>query len=160
MKSGQAWRLGMKDFHVLPGPRRQGQNKKPTWIIVLVSLVCLFLVCAYVYPPHSSGACYMFTSHGCKAVIQNWLPPPERALTDEEVASRVVVRDILNMPPTKAATPKVAFLFLTPGALPFEKLWDKFFQVRYVPSEYDAVFILTPRINCTPKIYELILFVN
>lgn len=129
MKSAQAWRLGMKDMQILPAPRQRGQLKKPTWIIVLVSLVSFFLVCAYVYPPQNSAACYVFSSHGCKA-IQSWLPPsPARALTDDEIFSHVVIRDILNMSPTISRTPKIAFLFLTPGALPFEKLWDKFFQV-------------------------------
>ncbi|KAL3830126.1 hypothetical protein ACJIZ3_018928 [Penstemon smallii] len=128
MKTHQAWRLGMKDMQVLPAPRQRGQLKKPTWIIVLISLISLFLVCAYVYPPHNSAACYVFSSNSCE-VIQSWLPPaPARELTDNEIASRVVIRDVLNMPPTLSLSPKIAFLFLTPGALPFEKLWDKFFQ--------------------------------
>ncbi|KAK6131683.1 hypothetical protein DH2020_034590 [Rehmannia glutinosa] len=109
-------------------PRQRAHIKKPTWIIILVSLVCLFLVCAYVYPPQNSAACYVFSSNGCKA-LQTWLPPgPARELTDDEIASRVVIRDILKTPPTMSMYPKIAFLFLTPGALPFEKLWDKFFQ--------------------------------
>ncbi|XP_075512916.1 glycosyltransferase BC10-like isoform X1 [Primulina tabacum] len=118
----------MKDVQILPWPRQHGHLKKPTWIIILVSLVSLFLVCTYVYPPHSSSACYVFSSHGCKA-LQSWLPPmAARELTDEEIASRVVIRDILNMASNTSTNPKISFLFLTPGALPFEKLWDKFFQ--------------------------------
>ncbi|CAA0818733.1 Core-2/I-branching beta-1-6-N-acetylglucosaminyltransferase family protein [Striga hermonthica] len=85
-------------------------------------------LCGYVYPPYNSAACYVFSSNGCKA-IQNWLPPaPARELTDDEIASRVVIRDILTTPPVISTQPKIAFLFLTPGALPFERLWDKFFQ--------------------------------
>jgi len=34
----------------------------------------------------------------------------------------------LDMP----QNPKIAFMFLTPGSLPFEKLWYNFFQVRIV----------------------------
>ncbi|CAA2969152.1 uncharacterized protein LOC111403828 [Olea europaea subsp. europaea] len=128
MKTAQAWRLGTKDVQILPPPRHRNHLKKPTWIIVLVSLVSLFLVCAYVYPPENSAGCYAFSSHGCKA-MQNWLPPaPSRELTDDEIASRVVIRDVLDTPPVIPQTPKIAFMFLTPGALPFEKLWDKFFQ--------------------------------
>lgn len=128
MKSAKAWRLGMKGMQLLPVPRQRGKLKRPTWIIVMVSLVSLFLVCAYVYPSSNSSACSFFSSRGCKA-IKNWLPPsPTRELTDEEIASRVVIRDILNMPPKISANPKIAFMFLTPGALPFEMLWDKFFQ--------------------------------
>ncbi|XP_042042917.1 glycosyltransferase BC10-like [Salvia splendens] len=128
MKSSPAWRIGIKDTQIMPGSRQRGPLRKPTWIIVLVSLVSLFLVFAYVYPPQNSAACYVFSSRGCKG-MPSWLPPsPVRELTDEEIAARVVIRDILDMPPAIQTTPKIAFLFLTPGALPFEKLWDKFFQ--------------------------------
>jgi hypothetical protein len=102
------------------------------WIIILVSMVSLFLVCAYIYPPQSSSACYVFSSRGCK-VLTDWLPPaPTREFTDEEIASRIVVREILNTPsiPTKKA--KIAFMFLTTSLLPFEKLWDKFFSVSFL----------------------------
>ncbi|XP_011094091.1 uncharacterized protein LOC105173886 isoform X1 [Sesamum indicum] len=128
MKSAQAWRLGIKDAPILPMPRQRGHLKKPTWIIVLVSLVSFFLICAYVYPPHNSAACYVFSSHGCKG-FKSWLPPkPARELTDDEIASRIVIREMLKTPPAISLNPKIAFLFLTPGALPFERLWDKFFQ--------------------------------
>ncbi|MED6132818.1 hypothetical protein PIB30_022461 [Stylosanthes scabra] len=30
--------------------------------------------------------------------------------------------------PSLSKNPKIAFMFLTPGSLPFERLWDKFFQ--------------------------------
>ncbi|KAH6801583.1 Core-2/I-branching beta-1 [Perilla frutescens var. frutescens] len=128
MKSTQGWRMGTKETPMLPKTRQRSNLKKPTWIIVLVSLVSLFLICAYVYPPQQFAACYVFSYHGCEA-LQNWLPPALfRGLTDDEFASRVVIRDILNSPPIISLNPKIAFLFLTPGALPFEKLWDKFFQ--------------------------------
>ncbi|PSR85261.1 Mediator of RNA polymerase II transcription subunit like, partial [Actinidia chinensis var. chinensis] len=128
MKTAQTWRFSMKEMQILPAPRHRGQLKKPTWIIVLVSLVSLFLICAYIYPPHNSAACYVFSSNGCKG-FSHWLPPaPVREFTDDEIASRVVIRDILSAPPLESKNPKIAFLFLTPGALPFEKLWDKFFH--------------------------------
>ncbi|XP_057466898.1 glycosyltransferase BC10-like [Actinidia eriantha] len=126
MKTAQTWRFSMKEMQILPAPRHRGQLKKPTWIIVLVSLVSLFLICAYIYPRHNSAACYVFSSNGCKG-FSHWLPPaPAREFTDDEIASRVVIRDILSTPPLESKNPKIAFLFLTPGALPFEKLWDKF----------------------------------
>lgn len=129
MKSTQGWRMGTKETPMLPKTRQRSNLKKPTWIIVLVSLVSLFLICAYVYPPQNFAACYVFSYHGCEA-LQSWLPPSlVRGLTDDEFASRVVIRDILDTPPVASLNPKIAFLFLTPGALPFEKLWDKFFQV-------------------------------
>lgn len=129
MKTAQAWRLGMKDMQILPAPRHRAHLKKPTWIIVLVSLVSMFLVCAYVYPPRNSAACYVFSSSSCKG-FPNWLPPaPARELTDEEIAARVVIRNILDTPTIMTKNPKIAFMFLSPGTLPFEKLWDKFFEV-------------------------------
>lgn len=132
MKAGQAWRLGnMGDMQILPGARHRPPLKRPIWIIFLVSLVSLFLVCAYIYPPRGNAACYVFSSRGCKA-LTDWLPPaPARELTDEEIASRVVFRDILNTPPVQSKNSKIAFMFLTPSSLPFEKLWDMFFRVSY-----------------------------
>lgn len=130
MKTAQAWRLGMKNMQILPAPRQRSHLKKPTWIIVLVSLVSVFLVCAYIYPPQNSAACYIFSSSSCNA-FSNWLPPvPARELTDEEIAARVIIKEILSTPPAETKKPKIAFMFLSPGSLPFEKLWDKFFQVK------------------------------
>lgn len=129
MKTAQDWRLGVKDLQMMSAPRHRAHLKKPTWIIVLISLVSVLLICAYVFPPRNTAACYVFSSGSCK-VFADWLPPsPARDLTDEEVASRVVIRDILNTPQAISKNPKIAFMFLIPGALPFEKLWDKFFQV-------------------------------
>ncbi|TYH68994.1 hypothetical protein ES332_D05G026600v1 [Gossypium tomentosum] len=117
----------MGDTKILPGSRHRSPLKRPIWIILMVSFVSLFLVCAYIYPPNSGVACYVFSSRGCK-VLTDWLPPPKRELTDEEIISRVVVRDILDTPPVESKNPKIAFMFLTPGSLPFEKLWDMFFR--------------------------------
>ncbi|KAL9377265.1 hypothetical protein Peur_031385 [Populus x canadensis] len=128
MKTSQVWRLGMGDMQILPVARHRPPSKRPTWIIVLVSMVSLFLVCAYIYPPQSRNACYVFSSRGCQ-VLTDWLPPaPTRELTDEEIASRVVIREILSASLTPTKNAKIAFMFLTPGPLPFEKLWDKFFS--------------------------------
>ncbi|KAG9160376.1 hypothetical protein Leryth_008783 [Lithospermum erythrorhizon] len=108
------------------GPRHRAQLRKPTWIILLVCLIFMFLIFAYIYPPKNSSACYLFSSGGCKA-LSGWFPPPARELiTDKEIASRVVIRELINASPLVTTSLKVA---LTPGALPFEMLWDKFFQV-------------------------------
>ncbi|KAL7590854.1 glycosyltransferase BC10 [Lactuca sativa] len=118
--------MGMKDMQILHPPRHRSQLKKPKWIIILVSLVCIFLIVAYIHPPRDSTACYIFSSSSCKTIAR-WLPPPERQLTDEEIASRVVIKNILNSQ-METKNPKIAFMFLSPGSLPFERLWDKFFQ--------------------------------
>ncbi|CAN1229321.1 Glycosyltransferase BC10 [Linum grandiflorum] len=128
MKGGaKGWRIGMGDVQIFHGQRHRAPLKRPIWIIVLVSMVCLFLVCAYIYPPRTGTACYIFSSGGCKG-IDRWLPPtPERELTDSEIASHIVIKEFLNAPPVHTKTSKIAFMFLTPGQLPFEKLWEKFF---------------------------------
>ncbi|KAE9602435.1 putative glycosyl transferase, family 14 [Lupinus albus] len=124
----KVWRVGMGDLHIMPGSRHRPHMKKPMWIIVLVLFVCFFLICAYIYPPQSSSGCYVFSSRACKG-FTDWLPPlPAREYTDDEIAAHVVIRDILKSPPIVSKNSKVAFMFLSPGSLPFERLWDKFFQ--------------------------------
>ncbi|KAM7268318.1 hypothetical protein ACFE04_010484 [Oxalis oulophora] len=151
MKINQVWRLGsVGDLQILPGPRHRPRLKKPTWIIFLLCFICVFALFVYIYPPQSSGPCYLFSNRGCKA-LSDWLPPSAaRELTDEEIASRVIIRDILNAPPAKVKNPKLAFMFLTPGSLPFEKLWDQFFQGHegqfsiYVHSSRDRPVHMSP----------------
>ncbi|CAJ1975867.1 unnamed protein product [Sphenostylis stenocarpa] len=105
MKTAKDLRLGMGDVQILPGSRHRPPMKKPI-----------------------SSACYIFSSGSCRS-ISDWLPPaPAREFTDEEIASRAVIRDILKAPAILSKNPKIAFMFLSPGSLPFEKLWDKFFQ--------------------------------
>ncbi|XP_047330648.1 glycosyltransferase BC10-like [Impatiens glandulifera] len=127
MKISKGSRLTMKDMQLLPTTRYRGHIKKPRWIILLISMFIVLFVCAYVYPSHNSSACYVFSSKGCKG-FSSWLPPSVREYSDEELASHVVIKDILRTPPLQLKNPKIAFMFLTPGLLPFEKLWDKFFQ--------------------------------
>ena len=121
-------------MQIVLGPRHRPPLKRPVWIIVLLSLFCMLLISAYVYPRKSYSACYVFSSRGCKA-LTDWLPPmPAREYTDEEIASRVVIKEILSMPPTQSRNPKLAFMFLTRGSLPFEKLWHKFFHVSFIST--------------------------
>ncbi|KAF7838006.1 glycosyltransferase BC10-like [Senna tora] len=128
MKTAKVWRLGMGDMQILSGSRSRPPLKKPMWIIILVLFVCVFLICAYIYPPQSSSACYVFSSKGCKGFVDSFLPIPKREFTDEEIASHVVIDHILKTSHNLPKNPKIAFMFLSPGSLPFEKLWDKFFQ--------------------------------
>ncbi|KAK8965407.1 hypothetical protein KSP40_PGU004512 [Platanthera guangdongensis] len=112
----------------MPVSRPRPTSRRLRWIISLVSLVCASLIFAYVYPPLRYSNCYFFSSSICSP-FKDWLPPISSCvLSDEEVASRVVFRDILSAPTVKVNIPKVAFMFLTPGSLPFEKLWEKFFE--------------------------------
>ncbi|MQL95588.1 hypothetical protein Taro_028263 [Colocasia esculenta] len=127
MKASQPWCLGIGDMQTMSAHRHRHPSKRPLWIIVLISLVCVSLIGAYVYPPRRYSACYFFASSVCSP-FKDWLPPvPARELTDEEVAARTVFKDILSRPTVQSNNPKIAFLFLTSGTLPFERLWEKFF---------------------------------
>lgn len=116
---------------IMSGSRqRPHMNKRPTWVLLLVSFVTVFLVIAYVYTPRSSSAaCFLFASSSCGTTFfqKPLLSSPSRELTDAEITSEAVIREILRTPPIQSKNPKIAFMFLTPGSLPFEKLWDKFF---------------------------------
>ncbi|KAL0763219.1 hypothetical protein Bca101_079370 [Brassica carinata] len=99
-------------------PRHHTSLKKPLWLVLSVSVFSMLLICSRMSPRHSNNS---------SKAISSWLPVHVRKHTDEEVAARAVVRDILKTPPFITENSKIAFLFLTPGTLPFEKLWDEFF---------------------------------
>ncbi|KAK8513460.1 hypothetical protein V6N12_052648 [Hibiscus sabdariffa] len=122
----RAWQQSVKDMPVMSGLRKQPHLKRPLWIIILVTFVIIFLITAYVFPLSSSAACYIFSSGDCSLYRQPSFR--SRELTDEETISHVVIREILNAPPTQTKNSKIAFLYLTPGTLPFEPLWDMFFR--------------------------------
>ncbi|KAM0973776.1 hypothetical protein ACFX2I_016940 [Malus domestica] len=128
MKKSLAWRPQlMRDIMIMSKSRPRPALRRPTWIIALVLFICVFLILAYFYPPKNSAACYLFSSSGC-SMFGRTPPGPARELTDDETASEVVVREILKTPPLQSKNPKIAFMFLTPGTLPFEELWENFFQ--------------------------------
>nr|XP_043637144.1 glycosyltransferase BC10-like [Erigeron canadensis]XP_043637145.1 glycosyltransferase BC10-like [Erigeron canadensis] len=127
MKTTRSWRVGIKDFLMMPGTRQRPQFKGPNWVIILLCLVSIFFIGVYIYAPRNSAACYIFLSSSCSE-YENTPTVPSRELTDEETAAQVVTREILKSPSVISRNPKVAFMFLTPGPLPFEMLWDKFFQ--------------------------------
>jgi len=132
MKSSKGWLLGITDIQVMPTPRHRTKSRRPLWIIVLVCLVCISLIGAYVYPPQGFSACYFLSSSVCSPFKEwhHWLPPePAREYSDDELAALVVAKNILSAPSVQLKNPKIAFMFLTPGSLPFEKLWEKFFLV-------------------------------
>ncbi|KAK9715587.1 hypothetical protein RND81_06G174900 [Saponaria officinalis] len=153
MKVRDAWRLSMK---LLPMHQRHRHASKrpPVWILVLVCVVCFFLIFGFVYPPHNSSACYLFSSSGCRA-FSDWLPPSgRREITDEELASQVLIKELLRspLPPTKS--PKIAFMFLTTGALPFEMLWDRFF------SGHEGKFSIYVHASKSRTVHQSRYFVN
>lgn len=134
MKAIKGWRLGKINYmQSLPGARHRALTRKSIWIIAVFSLITMLVIGAYMFPHRSRAACYMFSSRGCKG-LTDWLPPSVREFSDDEIASRVVIREILNSPRVIKKSSKIAFMFLTPGTLPFEKLWDLFFQVDFISS--------------------------
>ncbi|CAD6335960.1 unnamed protein product [Miscanthus lutarioriparius] len=121
---------------VMMPQRHRATAKKPMWIIVLLSMVCIVLIGAYVFPPRRFSKCYLSASSVCTN-FKDWLPSMgRRERTDEEIISSVVIRDILSMPMPVSKNPKIALMFLTPGSLPFEKLWEKFLQYVLLKYEY------------------------
>ncbi|KAB1204503.1 hypothetical protein CJ030_MR8G021845 [Morella rubra] len=128
MKTVRAWHLGLRDIMIMSWSRKRSHLKRPKRIVLLVSLVSIFLLGAYVYPPRSSVTCYVFSSARCGMLEQH----PSTELTDEEFAARVVFKEILNTPPVESRKPKIAFMFLTPDSLPFEMLWDNFQQIYFI----------------------------
>jgi len=140
MKKELAWPQFTKNLLIMVGSRHRSNLKRPTWIIVLVFIVCFFLIAAYIYPLRSTpSTCSLFNSQGCSVVggvdrTFNKPPPVQtREFTDKETESRVVISEILKYYAVQSTVPKVAFMFLTPGSLPFEKLWHTFFQVYDIP---------------------------
>ncbi|GAB2215722.1 hypothetical protein Droror1_Dr00020118 [Drosera rotundifolia] len=123
----RALQLHLKESQIMSALCQHPLLRRPVWIIVLVSIVCIFLIAAYVYPLRHSviAACDFFASGVCKMYVD--IPSTPRPMTDDEIYSRVVIKDILKTP-MHSKNPKIAFLFLTPGSLPFEKLWHRFFQ--------------------------------
>ena len=132
MKEELAWTQFIRNLVTMVGSRSRSQLKRPTWIIVLISMVCIFLIGAYIYPLQSPkpSACYFFSSQGCGTSNNQPTKAVSRELTDPEIESRVVINEILKVYPVQTKIPKIAFLFLTPGSLPFEKLWHMFFEVK------------------------------
>uniref|UniRef100_A0A2P2KHJ4 Uncharacterized protein LOC107420809 n=1 Tax=Rhizophora mucronata TaxID=61149 RepID=A0A2P2KHJ4_RHIMU len=117
----------MHEILIMSGSRQRSQLKRPIWIIALISFVAIFLISAYVFQPRSFGSCGIFSSSGC-TVVEQPKPVPSRELTDDETVTRVVFKELLRMPSIQPKNPKIAFMFLTPGSLPFERLWEKFFH--------------------------------
>lgn len=124
--------------------------KRPVWIIVLVSFFIIFLISVYIYPSRSFAACYIFSPRGCTMFEQ--LPTtPSRELTDEETIAQVVFKELLKTPPVHSKSPKIAFMFLTPGNLPFERLWDKFFHVStlLLVRSFLLIYFLWTNFSCS-----------
>lgn len=133
MKAIRGWRLGRTSH--MPGARHRARTEKPVWIIAVVSLIIMFVIGAYMFPHHSKAACYMLSSKGCKG-LTDWLPTSPRKFSYDEITARVVTREVLSSPLVIKKSSKIAFMFLTPGTLPFEKLWDLFFRVNYISSPH------------------------
>ncbi|CAH8361785.1 unnamed protein product [Eruca vesicaria subsp. sativa] len=135
MKAAKRW--SVRNLASLPGARHRVPTRRRLWIIMALSLIIMTLslitmlaIMAYMYPQNRKRACYMVSSRGCKA-LSDWLPPLPREYSDDEIAARVVIREIMSNVPVIRRDPKIAFMFLTPGPLPFERLWERFFQVHF-----------------------------
>ncbi|KAH9653788.1 Core-2/I-branching beta-1,6-N-acetylglucosaminyltransferase family protein [Citrus sinensis] len=95
-------------LQIHPRPRH---ISRPTWIVTLLSLACLFLVFSNIQK-YNSGCNVFNTSSGCRSAFSE--PAASEILREyEEIASRVVMKEILD--PVRSKNPKVAFMFMTRG---------------------------------------------
>ncbi|KAG6550314.1 hypothetical protein Mapa_008277 [Marchantia paleacea] len=98
------------------------------WFGMLVSIGSIFTVVAYFLYLHP---CEFFGPELCQTRGPANPPPAilKRTFTDAEVAAHAVAKDVLarhshGRPPLS----KIAFMFMTPGHLPFESIWHEFFK--------------------------------
>lgn len=115
-----------------------------------LSLLTLSLLSsAYVTNLGTSVYCDYFSLDACKTVQRSSSPgnavpspptlpnvpdlPPVRNYSDAEMSAFVLAKDLLSRPPYPVEKAKIAFMFLTAGPLPFEFVWEKFFEVTMPP---------------------------
>lgn len=109
------------------------RKKLRVWhYVVGVSTILIVLALAFsskhLGKSVSMNPCDLFGGNVC-AGFQATVRP----FTDDELAIRVLAKEMLSE--RTAVTdwnPKVAFMFLIASDLPFERVWEKFFQVRLV----------------------------
>lgn len=115
-------------------------------IVGTLSLLTLSLLSsAYMTNLGTSVYCDYFSLDACKSVPSSSSPgnaapspptiknvpilPPVRNYSDAEMSAFVLAKDLLSRPPYPVEKAKIAFMFLTAGPLPFEFVWEKFFEV-------------------------------
>lgn len=136
-------------------PRGRGA-RRPVWIVALTSMVFLSVLGACIYPPTILRVCPLFCGAGVPP-LQPLPPPPPRMLSDSEFSTRVLVRDILTLPANLSKTPKIAFMFLTPGPLPLAELWEEFFRGR---EGKFSIYVHVSKPNTLKTAWKSPLFVN
>ncbi|KAH9292750.1 hypothetical protein KI387_042064, partial [Taxus chinensis] len=109
----------------------QGWGEAALWVGALVGMVCLSILGAYIYSPTflKVKVCPAFCGGGPVPLLRPPPPPPPPTImSDREMAARIVAQDILKIPLNLTKMQKIAFMFLTPGPLPFDMLWEEFFK--------------------------------
>ncbi|KAM7268594.1 hypothetical protein ACFE04_010760 [Oxalis oulophora] len=124
MKTANSWRPMIRDTLIMLGSRHRNKARRPRWIIAFFCLVAVFFITALFHP---AIRCHVSNSKEC-LMYQMPLNFQSKQLSDEESIAHVVFKELLKAPPVQSRNPKIAFMFLTPGTLPFEKLWDRFFH--------------------------------
>jgi len=121
-------------FRSKSGEERLRKRRLQRWMLLLgalglLSLSALLLTSTNIRAPVYMNPCDLFGGKVCIDSLFQPPTPPPRALTDEELAMRVLSKDLLLDRTTPSnQKPKIAFMFLTAGPLPFESLWEKFFE--------------------------------
>ncbi|KAJ7544508.1 hypothetical protein O6H91_09G081300 [Diphasiastrum complanatum] len=108
--------------------------RRACWAFGLLFLMLLSVLGALIalhYTPRHVDPCEVFGSNLClPSESPPPPPPPKRQYTDGQIAAFALAKDLLSNPfhLSKSPKAKIAFMFLTPGPLPFEKMWEHFFK--------------------------------
>lgn len=82
----------------------------------------------------------LFGRKVCPGALLNPKEVLSNPLTDEEMAMRVLAKDLLSGRSDASWNSKCAFMFLTAGDLSFERVWEKFFEVMMNTQEFQTLF--------------------
>lgn len=140
---------------LMPKPRYRPASIRSMRIIVSVTLISMFIIGAYLYRLRLYRNCDSTMTLSDCGLMKDWVPPAKaRKLTDNELNARAIIKEVLSVQPSLSNTSKIAFMFLTPGPLPFEKLWEKFF------TGHESLFSIYVHASKRNAVHKSPLFVN
>lgn len=112
---------------------RKVSTRRALWLGILTVLIFISLIGGTLWSFRAASSCFFLSEKLCEPLLTTQRAevapaPPARVKTDEEIASLAVSKDILLQARVRPASPKLAFMFLTRGPLPHERLWERFFH--------------------------------
>ncbi|KAI5056240.1 hypothetical protein GOP47_0028058 [Adiantum capillus-veneris] len=112
---------------------RKASTRRALWLGILILLILISLIGGTLWSFRAASSCFLLSEKLCEPLLtiqraEIAPAPPARPKTDEEIASLALSRDILSQPRMHPTSPKLAFMFLTRGPLPHERIWERFFR--------------------------------